>query len=302
MCNQLFSLTFYKKVFNYMSRKFYILLWRLRLIPQVETQIAVHVKKIQEKNEPVLLNIGCGKRFHSDWINIDMSGDGVTVYPYNFLHGLPLQNSSVDAIYLSHCLEHFNCEGAHFLLHECQRVLVPHGVIRIVVPDMEELARSYLKELDMCRSDPQSLSASERHRWMMIEMLDQLCRHYTGGEMLKFWAQEKVPSEEFVISRIGREYFDARSFLLKNKTVPLSPRLTPLRVGKFRLSGEPHQWMYDSCSLERLLRECRFEEVRRMDAFSSSIGGFIKYNLDTEPNGHQYKPNSLFMEAFSVEM
>jgi hypothetical protein len=69
-----------------------------------------------------------------------------------------------------------------------------------------------------------------------------------------------------------------------------------LREGLFRRSGQVHLWMYDRLSLERLLEEVGFIEVRICQADESRIGQFNSFNLDTL-NGRTRKPDSLFMEA-----
>ena len=71
-----------------------------------------------------------------------------------------------------------------------------------------------------------------------------------------------------------------------------------LEVGRFRHRGEPHLWMYDRYSLARLLREAGFRDPHRVGPAESSILDWSSYNLDTEPDGQVYKPDSLFMEAF----
>ncbi|OKH17249.1 hypothetical protein [[Limnothrix rosea] IAM M-220] len=70
-----------------------------------------------------------------------------------------------------------------------------------------------------------------------------------------------------------------------------------LKIGRFRQSGEVHQWMYDRYSLERLLEECGFVEVKQCAAHESRISNWTSFNLDTEPDGAIYKPDSLYMEA-----
>jgi hypothetical protein len=70
-----------------------------------------------------------------------------------------------------------------------------------------------------------------------------------------------------------------------------------LRIGRFRHGGEIHQWMYDSYSLGRLLLACGFKSVAVRSATESYIPDWSSHNLDTEPDGSVYKPDSLFVEA-----
>ena len=69
------------------------------------------------------------------------------------------------------------------------------------------------------------------------------------------------------------------------------------KIGKFRLSGEIHQWMYDKYSLGKLLKETGFKNIKVCNSFESSIPDFNKYHLDIEEDNSIRKPDSLFMEA-----
>jgi hypothetical protein len=70
-----------------------------------------------------------------------------------------------------------------------------------------------------------------------------------------------------------------------------------LQFGRFRLGGEIHLWMYDRFSLSRLLMQSGFENPVQRTPFESAIEEWKRYNLDTEPDGTVYKPDSLYMEA-----
>lgn len=241
----------------------------------------------------VLCNLGCGKRHHADWINIDSHGNGDAVFAWDLRDGLPLPEKSCDAIYSSHVIEHFDRAGARRFLHECRRTLKSKGIIRLVAPDLEAIVNSYLACLDAARRGLPSSAA--RYDWAVIELLDQLVRHQSGGEMLKHWCQPVVPAEEFVAERVGTEYWRAREQC--KDLLSDAPDLTAATIGKFRLSGEVHQWMYDRYSLGKLLTDCGFLAVRICLANESAIKEFAKYHLDTEPDGSIYKPDSFFIEA-----
>ncbi|MYL82952.1 glycosyltransferase [Desulfovibrio aerotolerans] len=243
---------------------------------------------------PRLLNLGCGNAFHPDWVNVDVVPRPPHVFGYNLRRGVPFADALFDAVYHSHVLEHFSRKGAAFFLRECLRALVPGGVLRVAVPDLEGAARAYLKALDeACHDAP---GAGERHEWMTVELLDQLTRHGSGGEMLEFWQRRPVPAREFVLSRVGGE---ARPVLDAPAVPPQAPAAEPTAeaVGAFRLSGECHLWMYDRYSLGRLLLEAGFEAVRPVTAWESDIPDFAGYGLDVEPGGGVRKPDSLFIEA-----
>jgi hypothetical protein len=158
---------------------------------------------------------------------------------------------------------------------------------------LEGIVNSYLACLDEAKRGVPGSDA--RYEWSAVELLDQLVRHQSGGEMIKHWCKPVVAAEAFVAERVGAEYWRARK-QCKGKQLS-NPDLTDENVGKFRLSGEVHQWMYDRYSLGKLLADCGFLDVRNCSADQSAIQDFNKYHLDTEPDGSLYKPDSFFIEA-----
>lgn len=271
------------------------LLSRLRSASREPTSvISESIKKRLDAGDPVLCNLGCGTRYHPAWINIDFRGDGYSVLEWDLRKRLPLPDASCDVVYSSHVIEHFDRAGARDFLAECWRVLKRGGVIRLVAPDLEDIARTYLLCLEAAqRGEP---GAAARYEWIVMELIDQLARHESGGEMLKLWCRPEVPVEDFIAQRIGTEYWRARESC-KGRTVSKAASTNALAVGRFRLSGEVHQWMYDRYSLGQLMTDSGFVQVRNCSAAESSIEGFAAYCLDTEPDGSTYKPDSFFLEA-----
>jgi predicted SAM-dependent methyltransferase len=258
------------------------------------------IKRIRQaaqeaEKSSVLCNLGCGTRTHGDWINIDFHGDGRAVFSWDLRLGVPLPDRACDAVYSSHVIEHFSRDGARRFLDECRRVLKPGGIIRLVAPDLEGIIRAYLSCLEAVRQG--NHDAADKYEWMVIELLDQMLRHRSGGEMLKYWCRPIVPAEHFIVDRVGTEYWRARKHC-KGRVIGEKP-LDAKEVGEFRLGGEVHQWMYDSYSLGKLLADCGFRRIRQCKANESGIEGFAGYHLDTEPDGSIYKPDSFFMEAIA---
>jgi len=104
----------------------------------------------QSKSQPYLLNLACGAKVSTvgNWANIDFSSPMENVIEMNILDGLTFPDGSFDAVYTAQFVEHLTPQETAVVLREIRRVLKPGGVLRIVTPDMEELARTYLKHLD----------------------------------------------------------------------------------------------------------------------------------------------------------
>lgn len=253
------------------------------------------------------LNLGCGTHFHPDWTNIDVKKNVGGVHACDLKNGIPFPDISFDFVYHSHLLEHFSREEGEKLLLECFRVLRPMGIIRVVVPDLELIARMYLKSLEQAVSGSEGWAAN--YEWMMLEMYDQAVRNQPGGDMAAFLAKEHIPNKDFIIARLGMEARNLMetgpntrprdgSFLKKiYRVLRFGRDYMPVKIGRFRLSGEVHQWMYDRYSLSVLLEKCGMTDIIQRSATESYLQEWVKWNLDTEADGTIYKPDSLFMEG-----
>ncbi len=253
-----------------------------------------------------LLNLGCGSHYKEGWINVDFNSTGPGVIAHDLSSGIPFGSNSFDVVYHSHLLEHFSKSDAKRFMNECRRVLKDGGIIRVVVPDLEQIIKWYSTLLEKCINGDQD--AQKRYEWIMLELFDQMVRRVSGGEMLKYWEQNPIPAESFVIERCGSEALHAINYLRNHShgsrredRVAFESEMTPEQIGRFMLSGQNHQWMYDRYSLPALLKEAGFEEIRICSAYESLIPDFNSYLLDIEPDGSVRKPDSLFVEAIKKE-
>ena len=253
---------------------------------------------LKNNNSLQLLNLGCGNHFHKDWINVDFNSNTDKVIKYDLTQTLPFQNNSFDVVYHSHLLEHFPKNYAPKFLNDCFRILKTGGIIRVVVPDLEQIIKQYNRLLE--ESLKGDKAAQEKYEWIMLELYDQAVRNFSGGEMLRYWQQERIPAENFVIERMGAEAQNVINSVrkngerfTKNETVISDPGT----IGQFRVSGEIHQWMYDRYSLRKLLEQAGFKEIKVCAADESSIPDFNDYYLDIEKDYSIRKPDSLFMEG-----
>lgn len=277
-----------------------------------------------------LLNLGCGQRFHDDWINIDFSSENERIISYNLLAGIPFGENEFDMVYHSHLLEHFSKKQGENFMKECYRVLKPGGIIRVVVPDLEQIVKEYINILKRINNNDKQ--ADYDYNWIMLELYDQTVRNDSGGMMSEYISQPNLPNEQFLYNRLGQEarkirkdYLDSITkevpVIVKNRTLfsrvisafnrdYFFEQLVKLlnrkkyeqnihfqSIGQFRESGEIHQWMYDKHSIKKLLQSIGFEEINQKTAFKSYLNNWKSYNLDTLLDESIRKPDSLFIEA-----
>ena len=124
--------------------------------------------------KPKYINIGCGSQPINGWINYDYNKfifvARISILRYFLRHSnflpegyklfmdqvreknirfanagkhIPEKDNSVDILYSSHMLEHLDKAETDIFLREAKRVIVPGGIIRIVVPDFDNLINEY---------------------------------------------------------------------------------------------------------------------------------------------------------------
>lgn len=123
-----------------------------------------------QKSTIARVNIGCGATPTPGWINLDNS---LTVRiangPFSWLlrsrpqfydaikragirYGtatrIPLADNSVEVVYTSHMVEHLDRADAADFLNEANRILVPGGRVRVVVPDLLRKVEEYRRDGD----------------------------------------------------------------------------------------------------------------------------------------------------------
>lgn len=246
---------------------------------------------------PYLLNVGCGSRLHPAWVNLDLTPLLPGVHRFDVRAPLPLGDGTCAVAYSSHLLEHLDRDAGRSLVAELFRVLVPGGILRLAVPDLEAVARLYLAYLERALDGDEATVA--RHEWMTIELIDQLTRSEPGGEILRYWSRDPIPEEAFVYERMGEDAREAVAALRASPPSRLERSRAWRAFEKFRHErrGERHRWMYDRVSLSRLLTGIGFIDVRRVEPSESRIPGFETFLLDIDAAARVRKPDSLFIEA-----
>ncbi len=266
------------------------------------------------------LNVGCGRRYHSQWTNLDLESNDPQVIRHDVTKGIPFGESAFQTVYHSHILEHLKPDQGVRLIEECFRVLRPGGILRMVVPDLERIAKLYLETHDQAWIGDKSSSID--YNWMKLELLDQLVRERSGGRMGRYMASREIKNSDFVRSRVGVELsvcqsaevgetrkrnlleraakstFDFRRRMARRfvRWTLGRPAEAAFDEGLFRSQGEIHRWMYDRYSLRELCQAAGFVDFRVCTADESQIEGYSEYELDSN-DGQVCKPDSIFVEC-----
>ncbi len=262
------------------------------------------------------INLACGGKLCREpgWINGDHDPSAKDVIKINLLRPFPFPDNTFDVIYHSQFIEHLPHEKALAFMRECYRILKPNGVLRVVTPDLQNQAVEYLRNLQAILESPSDEGAKLRYDWIRLEMLDQLTRHSSGGDMVTFLNQSGRKVRDYLWERMGRSgenmipavesannKISFKDLLrnIRNYVFASLNKITPkpLRVGKFRLSGELHLCMYDEYLLSTLFAQSGFESIAKVSAKESRIPNWDKTQLDCDSQGHPDGQVSLFMEA-----
>jgi predicted SAM-dependent methyltransferase len=240
----------------------------------------------------IILNLGCGTKTCNDAtvINIDWSiylrikrnallrviapyvikGERLdrfrklpsNVMVHDLSKGIPFPNNSVDVVYHSHVLEHLDRDVARTFLVEIHRVLRPGGIVRVVVPDFERYAKEYVDHLLECDRNAREIV---NHEEFISRMILQSVRREAYG------TSQQRPLRRWVENKL---------------------------LGDARARGETHQWAYDRITCPALLYELGYSKVTICSYDTSEIVGWNRLGLDCGSDGEEYKPESLYVEAF----
>jgi len=250
------------------------------------TILAEAAARVDTQSRPVILNLGCGTKTSELCINVDWSmymilrqspwmlplvapmigADRVgrikamqgTMVRQNLKNGIPFADDFADAAYHSHVMEHIPREAVVGFHKEILRVLKPGGIQRICLPDLEQLVRAYMRSL---AADDLSEATSRRHDASVGAMFEQCVRDTPAGKT---------------------------GFRLRCETMLL---------GDARARGETHRWMWDRVNIRQVLIEAGFTDIRVCNWNQSAIEGWQRTGLESDGNGGEYKPLSLYVEA-----
>ncbi len=252
-----------------------------------------------------------GDRFRSEWTSLRFSPftrgwDGVDHY-HPMVRPFPFPSGSFDAVYARRLVEHLVLAEADQFMSELHRLCVPGAVVRLCVPDFEEMCRSYLLATENAweTDDPADL---RRQELLVIECVVQMVRERSGG-----FLGPAIRSGRYDSAFIRERYGDVFETVLSKKNWPtrrgrrwsIARILGGLRRRAWNLARGPdprrerenNRWMYDRVNARMLCERNGFTSVQMMPARESRIPDWSRYEFDwSEAGRHEVEP-SLYIEC-----
>jgi len=179
------------------------LLWELR-IQRVHRR---SVRKAQHLTPPLKLHLGCGTDLKPGWVNVDLF-ETTADLRLDLRERFPFPTASVTIIHSEHFLEHLDFpDEVEHVLRESGRVLVPHGMFSVGIPEAGGLMGAYARgerEVFAAHWNP------NYPEWLSIPMhrINYLFRQfgehkYVYDEETLLWTLRRAGFEE-----VGRRSFD----------------------------------------------------------------------------------------------
>jgi len=265
---------------------------------------------------------------YREWNNVKFSSLPHSDNPPYLYHRelrkpLTYKDNTFDAIYCNHVFEHLTPEDGTKLANELYRILKPNGICRIVVPDLESMAREYIHNLEEVLSKPNTENIV-RYEWGVADLIDQMVRVKSGGLMKEKliagdinWEQIKRRNGDvFDVFKLNQDKLQNRGIKFRiKKYFPKSVSDTPRfirwawniflgeliilisRKSRVDLHNEKNLWMYDRYSLTSLLIRSGFKQIQVLDFKTSQISGWARYNFDQSENGDYPLEPSVYVEG-----
>lgn len=119
------------------------------------------------------MNWGCGPVTVDGWVNVDIVEHNADVIVADVRDGLPWKDESFDAIIANHSLQCLTANELPVAFDEFRRLLKPHGLLRILVPDIEAALHAFLAG----RADWPGFAAIAED----LPLDEKFCRYLTWG-------------------------------------------------------------------------------------------------------------------------
>lgn len=151
-----------------------------------------------QRSRPRRLHVGCGGVKLPGWINADINPRAELII---FLQKrLPFPSNYLERIYSEHVFEHLKYVDGVSFLKEAHRVLVPGGVIRIAMPDLDDLIDGYCND------------------WRCLDWVNwpQFSFIHTRAEMIniafRWWGHQHLYNREELARALGHAGFSSFCF------------------------------------------------------------------------------------------
>ena len=271
------------------------------------------------------------QRFHlyDEWNNIKFATLKYPDKPPFLLHldvrgPIPYADNTFNVVYCNHVIEHLTPDEGLYHVQELYRVTEPGGICRMVVPDLELSANEYIECLNNVASN-RTEDNIRRYKWAVADLIDQMVRPNSGGEMWKLLASGDVDWEQ--IKRCNGDVFEeirtgAYFKKLEEKAATDSAPHTVKRISndlttkiknkfyrylktRFGVSPKPYveqlnertMWMYDRYSLPELIKKGGFGGVHLVSYKTSDIHDWQKYDFDRADLGDHPLEPSVYAEG-----
>jgi SAM-dependent methyltransferase len=122
-----------------------------------------------DPNQRNYMNLGSGNDRLDDYVAVDFFSSNAG-YGADFRYPFLIDDAVFDGIFTEHTLEHLNYAEVARVLAECQRILKPGGIIRIVVPDLSIFVENYVSNNESWFRDWEREVLKPRGRSMISRM------------------------------------------------------------------------------------------------------------------------------------
>lgn len=194
--------------------------------------------------EEIKLNLGCGGRPLSGYVNVDSDSieamkarypsqifaEDAVIFDYDIFH-LPFPDASVSEVRADAFFEHLNFMEESKLFYEVKRVLRPGGVLNFSVPDFEEIMKMWLAAKDdwkdFYRTDDEAIASDHwfgQYSWSMETRWGYLMASIFGNQNGAGQFHKNcytVPKIRAILDRLDFEESEISQFLWKGARDPM---------------------------------------------------------------------------------
>jgi SAM-dependent methyltransferase len=216
--------------------------------------------------------------------------------------GLPFASGEFDAAFVPHVIEHVSRDQAAAFAAELRRVLAPGTILRLSTNDLQRAARQYLELVEQAASTPDAATL-QHYDWAVYELIDQVTREESGGEMLKAFRRGDYDEDQvrdrfgYVFENVARPSRRWQVGRARELAYGARRRLKRRLLGDdLRQTAEATRWLWDGVSLGRLLTDAGFVDYRVVSEAESAIPGWEEYDFDRRSDGGPTEP-SVYVEA-----